>query len=164
MITFFEVPKLRGWEVKKEEEKMFAKSVHKMCPQKLSTKGVHKKCLHNVSTKRVHKKCPQKCPQKSVQKECQKIVFQKVSLKSVHKNVHKSVLQNSSSFSKHRPSGPMICPYVCLSVCALFEVPFKRLLVPTSRSRMSKMFRDSESLGGKKNHQRVMEDPIFLIV
>ena len=51
-----------------------------------------------------------------------------------------------------------ICPYVCLSVCLsvclfTFEVPFKRLFAPTSRRRMSKIFRDSESLGksnGKK--------------
>ena len=67
-------------------------------------------------------------------------------------------------FSKHRPSGPMLsisrnvrpCVrlFVCLSVCLFtFEVPFKRLFAPTSRSRMSKTFRDSESLGksnGKK--------------
>ena len=63
-------------------------------------------------------------------------------------------------FSKHRPSGPMLSinqnvrPCVCPSVCLFtFEVPFKRLFAPTSRSRMSKMFRDSESLGksnGKK--------------
>ena len=31
-----------------------------------------------------------------------------------------------------------------------FEVPFKRLVAPTSRSRMSNIFRDSESLG--KSH------------
>ena len=44
-----------------------------------------------------------------------------------------------------------ICPSVCLSVCLFtFEVPFKRLFAPTSRSRMSNIFRDSESLG--KNH------------
>ena len=40
----------------------------------------------------------------------------------------------------------------CLSVCVsvrLFtlEVPFKRLFVPTSQSRMSNIFRDLESLG-----------------
>ena len=43
---------------------------------------------------------------------------------------------------------------VCVSVCLFtFEVPFNGLFAPTSRSRMSKMFRDSESLGksnGKK--------------
>ena len=39
------------------------------------------------------------------------------------------------------------CPYVCVCVCSLFEVPFKRLFAPTSRSRMSKNFRDSKSLG-----------------
>ena len=63
-------------------------------------------------------------------------------------------------FSKHRPSGPMLsiswnvrlCVRVFVSVFT-FEVPFKRLFAPTSRSRMSNIFRDSESLGkssGKK--------------
>ena len=51
------------------------------------------------------------------------------------------------------------CPYVfsvffCVSVCVFtFEVPFNGLYAPTSRSRMSNIFRDSESLGksnGKK--------------
>ena len=62
-------------------------------------------------------------------------------------------------FSKHRPFGPMLsisrfvrlC--VCPCVCSLFEVPFNGLFAPTSRSRMSNIFRDSESLGksnGKK--------------
>ena len=44
------------------------------------------------------------------------------------------------------------CPSVCLFVC-LFEVPFNGLFAPTSRNRMSNIFRDSESLGksnGKK--------------
>ena len=49
-----------------------------------------------------------------------------------------------------------ICPSVCLSVCPCvcvfvrvftFEVPFNGLLAPTSRSRMSNIFRDLESLG-----------------
>ena len=67
-------------------------------------------------------------------------------------------------FSKHRPSGPMlsisrnvrlsVCPSVRLSVCVFtFEVPFNGLFAPTSRSRMSNIFKDSESLGksnGKK--------------
>ena len=43
---------------------------------------------------------------------------------------------------------------VCLCVCLFtFEVPFNGLFAPTSRSRMSNIFRDSESLGksnGKK--------------
>ena len=51
---------------------------------------------------------------------------------------------------------------VCVSVCPCvrpsvrvftFEVPFKRLFAPTSQSRMSNIFGDSESLGksnGKK--------------
>ena len=42
----------------------------------------------------------------------------------------------------------------CLSVCLCvrmftFDVPFKRLFAPTSRSRMSNIVRDSESLGEK---------------
>ena len=37
---------------------------------------------------------------------------------------------------------------VCLSICVLtFEVPFKRFFAPISQSRMSNIFRDSESLG-----------------
>ena len=36
---------------------------------------------------------------------------------------------------------------VCLSVRLFtFDVPFKRLFAPTSQSRMSNIFRDSESL------------------
>ena len=57
-------------------------------------------------------------------------------------------------FSKHRPSGPMLSIIqnvrlrVRLSVRLFnFEVPFKRLFAPTSRSWMSNIFRDSESLG-----------------
>ena len=63
-------------------------------------------------------------------------------------------------FSKHRPSGPMlsISRNVRLSVCLCdclftFEVPFNGLFAPISRSWMSNIFRDSESLGksnGKK--------------
>ena len=63
-------------------------------------------------------------------------------------------------FSKHWPSGPMlsISRNVRLSVCPsvrvfTFEVPFKHIFAPISWSRMSKIFRDSESLGkinGKK--------------
>ena len=49
---------------------------------------------------------------------------------------------------------PYVCVFVCLSVCVFtFEVPFKSLLSPTSQSRMSKSFRDLDSLGksnGKK--------------
>ena len=48
-----------------------------------------------------------------------------------------------------------ICPYVCvcvcvsvcLCVCSLFEVPFKHIFAPTSQTLMSKILRDSESLG-----------------
>ena len=64
------------------------------------------------------------------------------------------------SFSNNWPSGPIrsisqnihLCarPSMCLLT---YEVPFKRFFAPTSRSRMSKFFRDSEYLGknnGKK--------------
>ena len=71
---------------------------------------------------------------------------------------------HTKEFSKHRPSGPMlsISQNVRLSVrlCVrlsvylfTFEVPFDCLFAPTSRSWMSNIFRDSESLGksnGKK--------------
>ena len=41
-----------------------------------------------------------------------------------------------------------IRPSFCLSVRVFtFEVQFKRLFAPTSQSRMSNIFRDSESLG-----------------
>ena len=40
-----------------------------------------------------------------------------------------------------------VCPCVCVFVCSLFEVPFKRLFVHTSWSRISKIVRYSESLG-----------------
>ena len=47
-----------------------------------------------------------------------------------------------------------ISRFVHMCVCLFtFEVLFKRLFVPTSRSQMSNIFRDSESLGkcnGKK--------------
>ena len=54
-----------------------------------------------------------------------------------------------------------VCPSVRLSVCPsvrlfTFEVPFYGLFAPTSQSRMSNIFRDSESLGksnGKKRSQ-----------
>ena len=43
---------------------------------------------------------------------------------------------------------PSLCVFVRVSVRLFpFEVPFKHLFAPTSQSRMSKMFRDSESLG-----------------
>ena len=59
-------------------------------------------------------------------------------------------------FLKHWPSGPMlsISRNIRLCVCVFtFEVPFNGLFAPTSRNRMSNIFRDSESLGksnGKK--------------
>ena len=71
-------------------------------------------------------------------------------------------------FSKHRPSGPMLSisrnvrPSVCLSVRLFtFEVPFKRFFAPTSWSRMSNIFRDSESLG-KSNGKKWSNIWIFL--
>ena len=49
---------------------------------------------------------------------------------------------------------PYVCLFVCVSVCVFtFEVPFNGLFAPTSRSQMSNIFGDSESLGksnGKK--------------
>ena len=44
------------------------------------------------------------------------------------------------------------CPYVCpcVFVCVFtFEVTFERFFAPTSQNRMSKVFRDLESLGEK---------------
>ena len=56
-------------------------------------------------------------------------------------------------FSKHQPSGPMlsisrnvllsVCPSGCLSVCVFtFDLPFKHLFAPASRSQMSHIFKD----------------------
>ena len=61
---------------------------------------------------------------------------------------------------------PSVCPSVCLSVCLsvsvfTFDIPFKRLFAPTSRSRMSNLFRDSESLG-KSNGKKWSEIWTFL--
>ena len=51
---------------------------------------------------------------------------------------------------------------VRLSVCVFtFEVPFKRLFAPTSQSRMSNYFRDSESLG-KSNGKKWSQIGTFL--
>ena len=57
---------------------------------------------------------------------------------------------------------PSVCSSVCLSVCQsvclfTFEVTFKRIVAPTSQSRMSKVFRDSESFGKSngKNWSRI---------
>ena len=76
-------------------------------------------------------------------------------------------------FSKHRPSGPMlsISRNVCLSVrvfdrvfvCVFtFEVSFKRLFDPTSRNRMSNIFRDLQSLG-KSNGKKWSHFGTFLL-
>ena len=49
-------------------------------------------------------------------------------------------------FSKHRPSGPMLSinrlvrPCVCLFVCSLIEVPFKRLFAPLPKIGCPKFF------------------------
>ena len=49
---------------------------------------------------------------------------------------------------------PSVCLSVCVSVCLFtFEVPFNGLFAPTSRSWMSNIFRDSESLG-KSNRKK----------
>ena len=75
-------------------------------------------------------------------------------------NKKTTTTKNGSTFSKHRPSGPMLSinQNVRLSVdlsvdpsvrLFTFEVPFNGLFVPISRSRMSNIFRDSESLGEK---------------
>ena len=60
--------------------------------------------------------------------------------------IHQQCIRNSKTSKRYLE--------VCVCVCMFtFEVPFKRLFAPTFRSRMSKSFRDSESLGksnGKK--------------
>ena len=51
---------------------------------------------------------------------------------------------------------PSVCPSVCLFVCLFtFEVPFNGLFGPTSRNRMSNIFRDLESLG-KSNEKKCL--------
>ena len=52
----------------------------------------------------------------------------------------------------HFQSRPSVRVSVCLSVFT-FEVPFKRLFAPTSQSRMSNIFRESESFG-KRNGKK----------
>ena len=55
-----------------------------------------------------------------------------------------------------------VCPSVCLSVRVFtFEVPFERLFAPISRSRMSNIFRDLESLG-KSNGKKWSQIGTFL--
>ena len=55
-----------------------------------------------------------------------------------------------------------VCPSVRLSVCVFtFEVPFNGLFSPTSQSRMSNIFRDSESLG-KSNGKKWSQIGTFL--
>ena len=55
-----------------------------------------------------------------------------------------------------------VCLCVCVSVCSLFEVPFKHGLAPPSQSMMSKIFRDSESLG-KSSGQKWSHVKTFLL-
>jgi hypothetical protein len=52
--------------------------------------------------------------------------------------------------------------FVCWSVRLFtFEVPFKRIFAPTAQSRMSNIFRDSESLG-KSNGKKWSQIGTFL--
>ena len=78
-------------------------------------------------------------------------------------------------FSKYRPSGPMlsisrnvrlcvsmsVCPYVC--PCVHFEVTFKYLFVPTSKSWMSKVFRNLESFRKHDKEKWSQTRKIFLL-
>ena len=85
-----------------------------------------------------------------------------------HGSEYLYITDMEKSFSKHRPSGPMlsiswnVCLSVCLSVRVFtFEVPFKCLFAPTSRSRMSNIFRDGEFLG-KSNEKKWSQIWTFL--
>ena len=67
---------------------------------------------------------------------------------------------DQKQFSKHQPSGPMLSISrnvrlsIRLCVCVFtFNVPFNGLFAPSSWSRMSNIFRDSESLG-KSNKKK----------
>ena len=68
----------------------------------------------------------------------------------------KLVLDFDSWFSKNRPLADSFIELQCLCVCVFvpFHVlDFEAYFAPTFRSRMSQIFRDSESLGksnGKK--------------
>ena len=69
-----------------------------------------------------------------------------------HPNIFKGSALWADAFYKSKcPSAYVsVCPSVCLFT---FEVPFNGFFAPTSRSQMSNIFRDSESLGksnGKK--------------
>ena len=62
----------------------------------------------------------------------------------------------------YKPICPYVCVSVCLSVCLFtFEVPFKRLFAPNSRSQMSKNFRVLESVG-KSNGKKVVSHLKFI--
>ena len=73
-----------------------------------------------------------------------------------HVTCHMSIFKASALYADafYESKYPSVCLSVCPSMCVFtFEVLFKRLFAPTSRSRISNMFRDLESLGksnGKK--------------
>ena len=77
------------------------------------------------------------------------------SMDSYTKNFKESALLADSFYKLKCPS---VCPSVRLFT---FEVPVKRLFVPTSRSWMFKIFRDSESLG-KSNGKKWSQIRTFL--
>ena len=61
-----------------------------------------------------------------------------------------------SQYSQSRNVHMFVCLFVCVYICLfIFKVAFNGVFAPTSRSQMSNIFRDSESLGksnGKKIH------------
>ena len=76
---------------------------------------------------------------------------------TLHPNIRALAVFKASALwadAFYKSKCPSVCVSVCPSVCLFtFEVPFKRLFAPPSRSRMSNIFRDLESLGksnGKK--------------
>ena len=73
-----------------------------------------------------------------------------------HRTIFKASALWADAFYK------LIYPSVCLSVCVFtFEVPINGLFAPTSRSRMSNIFTDSESLG-KSNGKKWSQIGTFL--
>ena len=80
-------------------------------------------------------------------------------------NIFKALARWADAFYKSKCSSVClsVCLSDCLSVCVFtFEVPFKRLFAPTSQSRMSNIFRDSESLG-KSNGKKWSHIETFLV-
>ena len=64
--------------------------------------------------------------------------------------------------SFYKSKCPYVCLFVCLSVCVFtFEVLFNGLFASTSRSRMSNISRDLDSLG-KSNRKKWSQIWIFL--